>query len=98
MSDDPAPQAPPNGPEYSVKEVSPQIGSASKALFALLVCAAVFGIVLASLREHQLHQGIAMFVGLPLILGTIVTFATYPRSPLGMVFKVTTLVLCIIAP
>ena len=67
-------------------------------LFGLLICAAIFRVGYGVLVRHHLHQGVAMFVGLPVLLGTVVAFATYPRSPIGMVFKVTTLVMCVLAP
>lgn len=95
MSADQAPVEP-TPPHYSTNR--PPIGGASMALFALMIAGAIFSAAYQFLVRHQMHQGIAMFIGLPVVLGTIVAFATYPRSPLGMVFKVTTLVLCVIAP
>lgn len=95
MSDDQAPQEPAS-PSDSIGRSSTK--TANMALFGLLISAAVFRVVFELLVRHKMNQGITMFVGLPVLLGTIVAFATYPRSPVGMVFKVTTLVLCIIAP
>ena len=73
-------------------------GVASWALFGLILCAGIFAVGYRVLMHQQLAQGAALFIGLPVILGTVVALATAPRSPIGMVLKVTTLCMCVIAP
>ena len=46
------------------------------ALFGLLICAAIFRVGYGVLMHRHLGQGVAMFVGLPVLLGTVVAFAT----------------------
>ena len=70
----------------------------SYALLGLVLCAAAFQLIYSLLVRHKLQQGAAMFIGLPVILGSIIALATQPRSTLGMVFKVTALLLCVLAP
>jgi hypothetical protein len=67
-------------------------------LFVLLICAAVTSVVYRVLTHHHLEQGLALFIGLPVLLGTIIAFSTEPRSVFGMILKVTALVLCVVAP
>jgi uncharacterized protein YndB with AHSA1/START domain len=70
----------------------------SYALLGLVLCTAGFQLIYHGLVKHRMHQGAALFIGLPVILGTIIALTTRPRSTLGMVFKMTALVLCVLAP
>ncbi len=71
---------------------------ASFVFLVLLVCSGVFAVGYRLLMHAQLGQGAALFIGLPIILGTVVALLTAPRSGLGMALKVTALCLCVIAP
>ncbi len=92
------PAEPSAEPSIESPALPPRSHQATYLLFGLLLCAAIFRIGYSYLVNHGLGQGGAMFIGLPVLLGTAVAFATYPRSPLGMVLKVTAMVLCILAP
>ena len=72
--------------------------TASFVFLILLVCSGVFAVGYRLLMHANLGQGAALFIGLPIILGTVVALLTAPRSGLGMALKVTALCLCVIAP
>ncbi len=72
--------------------------TASFVFVILLVCSGVFAVGYRLLMHANLGQGAALFIGLPIILGTVVALLTAPRSGLGMALKVTALCLCVIAP
>jgi hypothetical protein len=94
--DEPLPDgtAPPAGGDPPVRGGQ----SASLTFVGLLLCSAVFAVGYRLLMHKDLGQGVALFVGLPVILGSVIAMATAPRSALGLTLKVTALCMCVIAP
>lgn len=72
--------------------------TASLTFLGILLCSGVFAVGYRLIVQKNLEQGAALFVGLPIILGTVVALWTAPRSGLGMALKVTALCLCVVAP
>lgn len=96
--DQPPTPLPPAAEPPAAEPALRQQGPATLTLFVLLVAAALTSLLYRLLVRQHLEQGVALFIGMPLLLGTVVAFQTFPRSPFGMVLKVTALCLCIVAP
>lgn len=75
-----------------------QQGPLTLTFFVLLLCSAATSLIYCGLTARGLEQGAALFIGLPVILGTIIAFASHPRSTFGLLLKSMALVLCVIAP
>lgn len=67
-------------------------------LVALCVIAAASALIYRYIHARQLFATYAMFVGLPLVIGVLCAYLLRPRSGWGVVLKLTTILLCVVAP
>src|SRR5436309_1227356 len=67
-------------------------------LVAFMVTSAVLGVVYRIIEKRALTQTYATFVGIPLLIGVLTAYFSRPRSSMATVMKITTLLLCIVAP
>lgn len=68
-----------------------------KYLLGLLSIVSVFVILYMTLEYYGRQRSIAIFVGIPLILGWMIGLMQF-KNPVAVAFQYTTLVLCVIAP
>jgi predicted nucleic acid-binding Zn ribbon protein len=67
-------------------------------LVTLLVIAWVSAVVYRYIQARQLVETYAMFVGIPLIIGVLCAYTLRPRNSFGLVMKLTTVLICVVAP
>lgn len=67
-------------------------------LVVFMVISAVLSVVYRIIEKKGLTQTYATFIGIPLVIGAMTAYLSRPRSSLAMVMKITTLLLCIVAP
>jgi hypothetical protein len=92
--DQPAP------PEWEPERLPPAFSftPANHLLMTLLLLSAISALVYRYIHQRNLVATYAMFVGLPLIIGALSVYMVRPRSSFGTVMKLTTVLICVVAP
>jgi hypothetical protein len=76
----------------------PHLTATNHFFVALLVIATVSALVYRYIEARGQMQTYATFVGLPLLIGVLTAYLVRPRSGLGATLKITTILLCAVAP
>lgn len=65
---------------------------------ALLVISVVFSVAYRLIQGQKLVESYATFIGVPLLIGVLTAYLVRTKSGLGATLKITTIILCIVAP
>lgn len=89
---------PPDAPASEEAPPTSQLTPINHFWVALLLISFISAVVYRYIHQRQLVESWAMFMGLPLIIGVLSAYLIRPRGSFGTAMKVTTILICVVAP